>query len=180
MANFEKDFNKKMEKLGYSITYYDDIGFDPLEDESPETTNIYIGFHALNGTIKELQDGKDIEVEGIHKTFRVPKKKLITPDYIISKVNKENVFMDFSKGFKKLLINAGYSGSGMSIYPTSYGIGVFVIFSSGLEQIKENIENTLSRYGIEYSNEYSDARWVFRYRISKKKENIDKLNCLIN
>ena len=124
MANFEKDFNKKMEQLGYSLTYYNDKSSDPIEDESPETTSIYVGWHILNGTVEEYLNFKnDLEVEMISKTFRVPKNKLITPEYMLEKINKENVF---------LVIDA------MSF---QYLIGSQVDYTEGLEGSRFVIKN---------------------------------------
>lgn len=174
MANFEKDFEKKMNQLGYGLTYYNDKVIDPLEDESPETTNIYVGFHVLNGTIDDF--GKEtVEVEGINKTIKIPKNKLVTPEYILDKINKEKTFKNFSKDFKKLLNKAGFDG--VSVYPTTYGIGIFIPFSN-IEKTKKSVESILDKYNIEYKNEYSDARWVLRYKISKKRENIEKLKTI--
>lgn len=179
MAHFEKDFDKKMKRLGYSLTYYNDKSDEPLDVENIETTNIYVGLHVLNGSISDLNNTrKAFETEGIYKTFKVPKKKLITPEYLINKINKDNIFINFAEDFKKLLNKAGYH-NGISVYPTSYGIGVFVILTHGLESIKNEIKSILNKYDIEYLNEYSEARWVFRYKISKKANNIKKIKNII-
>jgi len=38
----------------------------------------------------------------------------------------------------------------------------------------------LDPLGIEYSNEYSDAHWVYRYKISKAAENINRIKQISN
>ena len=43
---------------------------------------------------------------------------------------------------------------------------------------KKNIENLLNSLGLTYTTEYSDAYYVFRYKISKSKENIEKIEQL--
>ena len=179
MANFEKDFNKKMEDVGYSITYYDNYMND-VEADKDKCTNIYVGLHVKNGSIAEYGKNPDtFDAEFIGKTIRVPKKKEITMEYIIGKLSNNVVYENFSRYFKSVLVKLGYNG--INVYPTSYGIGMFVLFSDRtyMRTAKNEIDTLLKEMGVEYTNEYSDAAWVFRYKISKSEKNISKLKQLI-
>lgn len=50
-------------------------------------------------------------------------------------------------------------------YSTNYGIGMWNLFVSTETKntVKNKIETLLNAENIEFENEYSDARWVFRY-----------------
>lgn len=55
-------------------------------------------------------------------------------------------------------------------YPTEYGIGIFCFFytpavSKAIQQLKSH----LNKANIPYSNEYSDARWVYRFKLGLSK-----------
>ena len=109
----------------------------------------------------------------IYKRIKATKKELTIQD-IVDKINKDNVYYNFTKSFNKLIELDGFN-----CYPTTYGIGIFVLFGRKPESI-EKITNKLDSLGIEYKNEYSDAGWVYRFRISQSKENINKINNFIN
>ena len=57
------------------------------------------------------------------------------------------------------------------VYPTTYGIGLWAMYNFNFNEQASEIENILNTNKIEYKTEYSDARWVFRYKISKKEVN---------
>ena len=133
-----------------------------------------------NDNVKE-KDADEITVydytSGVNfKSFRLPKKKLVNFDWVMSKWNAEKTFVTFVSDFKNILKERGYT-SGLTCYPTSYGIGVFIAigFRDQIKQIKTDIDTLMNDMDIEYKNQYSDAGWVFRYVISKKKENIEKI-----
>ena len=56
------------------------------------------------------------------------------------------------------------------LYPTNYGIGIFILFetSFALDAIKQ-FSSYLKNKSIPFTNEFSDARWVYRFKL-----NIDK------
>jgi len=55
-------------------------------------------------------------------------------------------------------------------YPTLYGIGLFVLFAGVREMDAINKMHTfLTNAHISYSNEFSDARWVYRFKINSSK-----------
>jgi hypothetical protein len=117
-------------------------------------------------------------IDGITlKRIKLPKNKsVITVEWVMEKLNKDSVYKFFSDNFRKLLEKMGYSGYGFSIYPTTYGIGVFTL--KGEKGVKL-INDTLDNVGILYSGEWSDAQYVYRYKISKSKENVDRMKKLL-
>ena len=107
----------------------------------------------------------------------------ITIETIIEKVTKklntEKVYQDFSDAFASILAKNGFYGR-FTVYPTTYGIGVCNLYRFGAQ--KEEIailEKFLTDAGIEFKNEYSDAHWVYRFKLSKKQSNIEKISSLI-
>ena len=56
-------------------------------------------------------------------------------------------------------------------YPTNYGIGIYVVFVGAREmEAIEKMAQFLKGENIKFTNEFSDARWVFRFKL-----NVDKL-----
>lgn len=108
----------------------------------------------------------------IGKSFKLPKKKQVDLSYFVEKIEADSIYISFAKKFGQLI-----NENGLSCYPTTYGIGVFVAvgYRNSINEIKSKIETLLTDRGIEYKTEYSEAGWVFRYKISKSKENIAKL-----
>jgi hypothetical protein len=136
----------------------------------------------LESQLKELNISVDISIVDMSNgfdmySFKLPKKKEVNFEWVMNKLNADRTFQNFTESFKKLLSVKGYSNS-INVYPTSYGIGVFVLFNCRdmVSGIKTDVESVLSEYGIEYTESVSDAGWVFRFRISKSKENISRIS----
>lgn len=56
-------------------------------------------------------------------------------------------------------------------YTTNYGIGIFVIFSTKYEiSAIDKLKEYLSNKNIPYKNEFSNAKWVYRFVLSISKE----------
>lgn len=152
--------------------YYISFTDSNINSTTPlNATHLSIGFEKFNG--------KETDSNGysnyIGKTIKCPNKKEITLEWILSKLNTDNTFENFCEKFNKFI-----EGKGLNAYPTSYGIGVFSLFGGkSIVEAKLEIETTLNFIGIKYTNEYSEAGWVFRYKISKAKENIDTINTWI-
>ena len=158
--NINVDLDKQLTELGYRFTYYDDNVNDVPKEEAKV---LHIGFH-------EDEDGN---YESIFKEIKIPKKKELDLEYVMNKINTDKIYKNFSNKFNDIL----KSNSNVSAYPTSYGIGFFALFKS--QETKDQIEEILNRHNIKYSTEYSDAGYVFRYKISKSKENIENIDKML-
>ena len=56
-------------------------------------------------------------------------------------------------------------------YPTEYGIGIFALWETqGVVSAIQKMNQYLRKQGIPYSNEYSDARWVLRFKLGLDKK----------
>lgn len=104
------------------------------------------------------------------------KSKEITEDYVLKLIEKneklyKGFYGEFTDKMNNLLGNKNY----ISIYPTTYGIGVWLFYNFSADIDIKYIENILKEKGIEYYNEFSDMRYVYRFKISKKRENLERL-----
>lgn len=106
--------------------------------------------------------------------------KEITVEYVMKLVEKSRklyagYYGDFTLKMQRILNHMGYSGR-LCVYPTTYGIGVWLFYNYNSNKQINDVEGVLKKAGIEYYNEYSDKRWVFRFKISKKKGNLERIN----
>ena len=114
------------------------------------------------------------------RIVRFPKKKWSESeedfnarlDKLIAKVEKENKteYGKFSATIQKV-IDKQMPNHNFLVYPTTYGIGLWAMYNFNFNEQASEIENILNTNKIDYKTEYSDARWVFRYKISKKEVN---------
>lgn len=107
------------------------------------------------------------------------KSKEITDEYIQKLIDKDKkmysgYYGKFADGMNKLLKEVG-ADNYLNVYPTTYGIGVWVFYNWHVKNDVQVVEDLLKRYGIEYYNEYSDKMWVYRFKVSKRKDNISRL-----
>lgn len=150
----------------YSYSLYDDaMNIVP----SDKATELYIGFE--KGSSKKY----DEPVSHIGKTIKATKRE-ITLDYILNKINTDKTYVAFTEYFNSLI-----KKHGLHAYPTTYGIGVFVLINwkGSADRAKKQVEDILDELGVKYTTEYSDARIVFRYKISKSAENINRIKELV-
>lgn len=165
MANIEKNLEDNVKNIsGYSfvsINFYDEY----INTVSPEI--------ATELSISYIDENEYFNT----KSIKLPKKQFVDVSWIMNKLNTDKVYINFSQKFAKILQKKGYKG--LNVYPTTYGIGIFRLYNSKSDIQKNDIENELNNLGVKYSTEFSEAGWVFRYKISKSKENIDKINKLI-
>lgn len=105
------------------------------------------------------------------------KSKEITEDYVLKLIEKnEKSYNGFYGEFTDKINNLlGENRKSFSCYPTTYGIGVWLFYNFKADEQIGIVEKLLKDKGIEYYNEFSDARWVYRFKISKKRENIERL-----
>lgn len=106
------------------------------------------------------------------KTFNAPKKKEITFEWIMNKLEPNNDYTNLRKYLLKV-----FKERGISVYCASYGIGVDNLFGRN-QNTKNEIEIKLNELGLKYKTEYSHAGWTYRYKISKCKENMKILKNL--
>lgn len=146
-------------KQVFQLFFYD----NNVNEMSPEkATHLSIGFTA------------DFQ-EYIGKTFKTPTVKEVTFEWVMEKLGADNTYTSFAPVFHSLLKERGHKG--MDVYATTYGIGVFVALSykGSAKKDIEAVEELLGELGIEYKNEYSDAGWCYRFKISKSSSNIAKI-----
>lgn len=155
--NIQPDTLKKLDEL-YTYILSDDYG-NNLDNNSEKANRIVIGF--------EKDGNNGFTGNYIGKSIKTPLKMEVTLNWILSKIHTDAMYVNFSNQFKKLI-----NYKGIDIYPTTYGIGVFVLFGNHNEAV-QCITDKLTELGIKYTNEYSDACWVYRFKISKSQENID-------
>lgn len=56
-------------------------------------------------------------------------------------------------------------------YETNYGIGIFCFWmTTGVQSAINAMKTHLNKLSIPFTNEFSDARWVFRFKIGISKE----------
>lgn len=82
--------------------------------------------------------------------------------------SKESLLEQIEKNFEKPTITDTLCRYGF--YTTEYGIGIFSFFlTDGVANSIIKMENYLNSKGIPYRNEYSDARWVYRFILGLNK-----------
>jgi hypothetical protein len=155
----------------YEVYWYDDY----LNEVSPEkATKLHVSWE----TSGRIEDWVPVGI-----SFPLPKKKEITfgwvNERVTSKQGSVRAMVDFSKKFKDFLHKNGFTT--FNVYPTSYGIGVSTLFRGSNSQGDiQDVKNALDNIGVHYTNEYSDALWVYRFCISKSKENINTIEKFCN
>ena len=127
---------------------------------------------SLNDNCDEVSFDQGTVLYINYTSLKAPKKKEITVDWILSKLNKNSLFDGLSGHLKKVLGNK----SGFSIYATSYGIGVEAL--RNMESNAMAVTDLLNSLGIRFKNEFSESGWVFRFVVSKDKENMRLISAL--
>ncbi len=157
--NYSKDLFKQLENAGYTTGCWKDVYNDMDECKAEEAKQLLIS-NFNEGIVGEV--------------IKLPKKKEITFEWIMGKLHKESQFISLASHCAKLVPD-----SGISIYPTSYGIGISVLFAfKGIKDRIKQLEELFTRHSIEYRNEYSEAGYVYRFKLSKASENIEKLKLI--
>lgn len=107
------------------------------------------------------------------------KSKEITTDYVLKLVERNRKVYDgyygkFAMAMQRICKEKGYTDR-FCVYPTTYGIGVWLFYNMHADENIADIRSIMDERGIEYYNEYSDRLWVYRFKVSKKRENINKI-----
>lgn len=151
---------KALKDLGYTFSFVD-YNYNETTPENAES--IQVGFY--------FPYGFDNDAEYIGKSVKATKKET-TLARILDAISLDKAYKSFALEFSELL-PCEYKNS-INVYATTYGIGIFCLFNSEKSDMRDVIESILKKYDIEYTNEYSDAHLVYRYKISKAKHNIEK------
>lgn len=107
------------------------------------------------------------------------KSKEITADYINKLIEKNEkaysgYYGTFALNMQKLLKANGLDNC-FSVYPTTYGIGVWVIYNWNADKDIDRVTALLDARGVDYYNEFSEKHWVYRYKVSKRADNIARV-----
>jgi len=157
---FQKNLDELLKEEGWNVSYY-----DKNVNNVPKEKAYQISLSKFDPYYENI-------------SIKLPSKMEVTFEWVMNKINKDKVYKSFSENFNKILKSKGLEN--INAYPTTYGIGIFVFAGTKIPETKKNIENLLNSLGIIYTTEYSDANFVFRYKISKSKENIEKIEQIEN
>lgn len=139
--------------LETEISLFDnDLDCDVMKSIDKATT-IYLSPEKWNG-------------EYFSKTLKAPKKKEVTVEWIMNKLNADSIYVNISRYLAKI-----FSSQGINCYPTSYGVGVDTLFHVN-QKTRDMVAQKLNELGLKFRNEYSSAHWVYRFVISKDAENM--------
>ena len=82
---------------------------------------------------------------------------------------KEELLKQIEANFANPEISAGLIRYGF--YETLYGCGIFCFWwTEGVERAVKAMKAHLDKLSIPYSNEFSDAKWVYRFKIGLSKD----------
>ena len=107
------------------------------------------------------------------------KSKEITVEYVLKLVEKDRkvyagTYGKFAMCMQRLCKERGLTNK-FCVYPTTYGIGVWIFYNFNADKHIAQVEEIMKERNIEYYNEYSDHHWVYRFKVSKKRENIERM-----
>lgn len=142
-------------KESFTLCFLDEM----FNDQNPQdATRLLIGFTSQGEYI-----GKPIKAT----------KRETTAGYVFAQISKISEYHNFCETFQKLLDEP----SSVHVYAASYGLGVSVSFDykGSVQRLKDKIYALLNGHGIDYKTEYSEAGWVFRYKITQSQANIERI-----
>lgn len=177
----DKCFCKELNPMGEWVSSWTFETKKELEEHIAKFCDRIIARHCRPYESTKLfieYDGKMI----VHKENT--KSKEITIEYIQKLIDKNEKaykgrYGEFALNMQKLLKSLGIDKR-MSIYPTTYGIGVWVLYNMSADTDIAVLKYLLKKRGIKHTSEYSDAAWVYRFKISKEKENLEKAKLIEN
>ena len=107
------------------------------------------------------------------------KSKVITVEYVQKLVEKDRkvyagTYGKFAMAMQQLCKERGYNNRFL-VYPTNYGIGIWLFYNFHAEENIADVKSLMDERGIEYYNEFSEHHWVYRFKVSKKRENIERM-----
>lgn len=151
-----KETIQALRNLGYHV-WGDLKGFNFLEDDQDyEKATILVVAYV----------GEEDEWV---KRLQAPKAKEVTVEWVLSKLNQDSSYKNLYEYLKSTF-------NSTNIYAASYGVGVDTLFDK--EKEGERVAEKLKKLGLKYRTEYSDAGWVYRFIISKDKDNLKILQAI--
>ena len=111
---------------------------------------------------------------------KVAKSFVVTEEWVAKVIEKEQKaysgkYGQFAIDIQKM-VSSKFDKSILGwVYPTTYGIGVWVFFNWDKDECIRRVREVLDGMNVEYSNEFSDAHYVYRFKISKKTSNRSKV-----
>jgi hypothetical protein len=157
MAKVTANTVNLLDEMGYSINFCDKEENDTTIEKATKAVVMIVNDSGIS-----------------FKTLNLPQRKELGVDWFLNKLETNKLYKNLSSTFAKILNLNGNT----CVYPTSYGIG-FTNYVFRDVETANKLKSILDQNGIEYKTEYSDAFYVYRFIISKKKENINKINSLI-
>lgn len=108
---------------------------------------------------------------------KLPKNKPVTAEYILNRIarQQDRKSINYIKLFRKIPF---LKGKTFAIYAASYGIGLEALFMDR-EDLKKKVSEWLKSNGIDFTTEYSEAGWVYRFKFSQNQENINQIKKVI-
>ncbi len=83
--------------------------------------------------------------------------------------DKKELMEQIEANFSRPEITTGLIRYGF--YPTLYGIGIFCFwYTAGVEKAIQEMRDFLATKGIPFKTEFSEARWVFRFKLGLSKQ----------
>ena len=153
-----KYIKKTLDSSGILSIWYKDI------KRSIDTSNI---FEATHVSIPYDYDGNYIGM-----TAQIPKKAILSLEELLSKINKDKSYVNLSPLFSKLAKKFNIPAS-----ETTYGLSIDM-FNRTNHKLLE-IERLLNELKIQYTKQVSDADFVTKYVFSKNKENVKRIESLV-
>lgn len=126
-----------------------------------EYNKLFIEYDGKMIVKKENVKSKEITIEMIDKLIAKNEKAY------------KGAYGQFALKMQKLLKENKLNS--LSVCPTTYGIGVWVIYNWNADEQVQKVAKILKEKGVEFYNEYSEAGWVYRFKVSKKADNLAKI-----
>lgn len=143
-----------------TVKTLEDLGYSVMGRKGHKVTDVGLPYSEATDLDLSLVEGDYISMW----SFKTPKVKEVTTEWVLSKINMESSYRNLSQYLQRVFKHS------ISVYPASYGIGVDTL--GGYKKSADEVAAKLEELGLKYRNEFSDAAWVYRFVISKDRENM--------
>jgi len=118
-------------------------------------------------------ENKFVAITKDNNNKTIKKIKSVTPEWLKGRIEKwqDGTFKNLRSIIRDNLDLGG------RCYATSFGFSYdcMLVSKKDFEKDVEKLKSFLDNHGIEYRNELSDAGWVYRFRLSKSEDNINRI-----